>query len=179
MKIITLGTSNVGKSSFIKKILTNEFSSDSIPTIGVDYAQKNYKGFKFNIWDTAGQEHFNAISAQYYKNTDVCLVFFDLTSEETFDCLEQKIQDFYYHNNKDTLVFLIGNKKDIAGETKMFTKIKSFCKKYKATYYEISCKNDNVLFILDEIINFKPFVDVELNTIKVIEKPIPKKKSCC
>ena len=179
MKIITLGSSNVGKSSFIKKILTNEFSSCAIPTIGVDYSKKKYKGYTFDIWDTAGQEYFNAVSSQYYKNTDVCLVFFDLTSEESFNCLDNKMIDFFKYNNKKSLIFLIGNKKDLIKEISFPNKIKDFCQKYQATYYEISCKNDDILFFLDEIINFKPFVEIELDTVKLIEKPVSKKNKCC
>lgn len=179
MKIITLGLSNVGKSSFIKKILTNEFSSFSVPTIGVDYNKIYYKEHEIIIWDTAGQEYYNAISSQYYKNTDVGLIFFDLTSEESFNCLENKINDFLKYNSNSP-VFLIGNKKDLIDKNTFDSRVKDFCYKYNTKYFEISCKNDNLTFILDELIKLQPLNNVKFETIKLIDnKPIPKKNKCC
>ena len=43
IKIITLGNSAVGKSSFILKYTDNVFSLDYLTTLGVDYKHKKIK----------------------------------------------------------------------------------------------------------------------------------------
>ena len=40
IKLITLGNSTVGKSSFIKKYTENKFKEDYIFTLGIDYKNK-------------------------------------------------------------------------------------------------------------------------------------------
>ena len=35
--------------------------------------------------DTAGQEKFNSIVANYYKTVDCCLLVYDITNKESFE----------------------------------------------------------------------------------------------
>ena len=65
-KIITIGMSGVGKTSFITRFADNNFTSSYAATIGVDFKIKtlsidNYN-YKVQMWDTAGQERFRSIS---------------------------------------------------------------------------------------------------------------------
>ena len=70
--------------------------------------------------DTAGQERFNAISENYYKQANCCLLVYDITSRESFD----KIKDYYApkikENCKNILkVVLLGNKADLENKRKV------------------------------------------------------------
>ena len=38
----------------------------------------------FYIWDTAGQDHFNAITRRYYRGADACLIVFAINDKESF-----------------------------------------------------------------------------------------------
>ena len=69
-KLVLVGDSGVGKSTFVKKHLTCEFQKTHIPTMGVEvismpfYTSKGKIGF--NIWDTAGKEEFGGLKDVYY-----------------------------------------------------------------------------------------------------------------
>ncbi|CAM9397540.1 unnamed protein product, partial [Pylaiella littoralis] len=60
VKLLIIGDSGVGKSCLLLRYSDDEFSSDYISTIGIDFKIKttevNGKKVKLQIWDTAGQE---------------------------------------------------------------------------------------------------------------------------
>ena len=63
MKILTLGESDVGKTSIVLRYSDNKFHEKKLSTIGIDYKTKyvklaNGKKAKLLIWETAGQEKF-------------------------------------------------------------------------------------------------------------------------
>ena len=39
---------------------------------------------KLVIWDTAGQEKFDALTKMYFQGADVAIIVYDVTDEETF-----------------------------------------------------------------------------------------------
>ena len=60
LKIVILGKSGVGKTSLLKRFTDDEFSTNHLVTIGVDFKTKdvevlNGKIAKLQLWDTAGQ----------------------------------------------------------------------------------------------------------------------------
>ena len=64
--VILIGDSGVGKSNLISRYTKNEFDVSSLPTIGVDFSNRNVRVgehvVKAQIWDTAGQDRFKSIS---------------------------------------------------------------------------------------------------------------------
>jgi GTP-binding nuclear protein Ran len=71
-KIILIGFTKVGKTSFIKKLLNIRYFADQIyvPTLGVDIypliINTNHGLIKFNIWDCAGDPRFRSKCWYYY-----------------------------------------------------------------------------------------------------------------
>ena len=127
-KIVLLGDSYVGKTSFINRVVFNDFTLDRKPTIGVDFYTKNIQFNQFNssdtsdelrlqIWDTAGQERYRSISNMYYKNADVIFIMFALDNNESFKNVTKWMSDV--KNNfglleleTKILIILIGTKSD-------------------------------------------------------------------
>ena len=73
------------------------------------------KKIKTQIWDTAGQEKFRAISSAYFRNSVGAILVYDISKFETFDALERwkaEIDDFA---PQDCKVILVGNKVDLNG----------------------------------------------------------------
>ncbi len=60
--LVLVGDSDSGKSSLLVRFTQDQFQSEFLPTIGVDFGVKSVKHddkcIKLQIWDTAGQERF-------------------------------------------------------------------------------------------------------------------------
>jgi len=91
MKIIVIGNGRVGKSTLAIKFVKNIFTTEYKQTLGVDflnikkYVKKIDQTIDFYIWDTAGQDHFNAITRRYYRGADACLIVFSINDKESFN----------------------------------------------------------------------------------------------
>lgn len=77
MNVIVIGDMNCGKTSFVR-----HQCGEYVPTIGVDFV--SYRSGKLKIWDTAGQERFHSIVSQYYRMSDICLIFYSCGDPETY-----------------------------------------------------------------------------------------------
>ncbi len=157
IKIIILGSSEVGKTCILNRYFHNEFKENLLSTIGIDFNTKFFKfenhKIKANYIDTAGQEKFRAISINYLKGTDGVILVFDLTNKETFDLLETWIKEFENTNKSDVSKVLIGNKSDLEEQRQVTTEdAVNFAKTLNCKYYEASAKTGkNVNEALDEI----------------------------
>ena len=71
VKVVMLGNVAVGKSSLLKRFLSQRFDEKQETTIGASFFAKiltiNGQNIKFQIWDTAGQEKYRALAPMYYK----------------------------------------------------------------------------------------------------------------
>ena len=88
IKLVFIGDSSVGKTCLLMRFSENRFSSDHMPTIGIDFKIKmmnvDEKRIKMQLWDTAGQERFRQIARMYYNDTTGAFICFDLTDEDSF-----------------------------------------------------------------------------------------------
>ena len=121
-KIILLGDSNCGKTSFTNSLVSDKKLDYNHPTIGVEFVSqilslKDNTNVKLMIWDTAGQERYRTITKMYYKNIVGVFLFFDLTNKSSFLNLK-----YWYNeikkNLEDTngIIYIIGNKLDLVND---------------------------------------------------------------
>ena len=131
-KIILIGNSGVGKTSFYRKIITGEFNEKNISTIGIEKktldltidikkdGKKEKKKFVISLFDTAGQEKFRSVTLNYYKGSDGIFLLYDITDKSSFENVKTWIESIKdsLGRNKDSkyAVVLIGNKLDLAEE---------------------------------------------------------------
>ena len=66
-------------------------------TIGVDFRFKTMivmdKIVKVQVWDTAGQERYRSITNAYYRGAEGILIVFDVTKKESFESIQNWINE--------------------------------------------------------------------------------------
>lgn len=114
---VLFSNSAVGKSCLLLQFTDNKFRHQHELTIGVEFGAKTIeidgKVVKIQIWDTAGQEAFQAITRTYYKGAVGALLVYDITRRETFTHVKKWLEDVRANSSKSIVIILIGNKKDL------------------------------------------------------------------
>lgn len=83
-KLIIIGNSGVGKSCLSTRATKKTFNEDYFATIGFEYFIFNIKFLKDNfivrlhIWDTCGQEIYRSLVSNYYKNSSLAIMVYDI-----------------------------------------------------------------------------------------------------
>ncbi|MFS7895951.1 putative small GTP-binding protein [Helianthus anomalus] len=117
-KVVLIGDSGVGKSNLLSRFSTNKFSLDFKSTIGVDYATRRIQLggqiIKGQIWDSAGQERYRAMTSPYSRGALGALIVYDITRKVTFENVERWLRELRDHTDQTIVVMLAGNKADLA-----------------------------------------------------------------
>ena len=157
LKIIILGSSQVGKTSILNRYFNNDFKGNMLSTIGIDFKTKYIKyedqKIKFNYIDTAGQEKFRAISSNYLKGTNGALLVFDITKKDTFDLINYWIDIIKENNGSNIAKVLFGNKSDLSDSREVPKEdAESMANELNCLYIEGSAKTgEKVQEALDEL----------------------------
>jgi Ras-related protein Rab-2A len=198
-RYIIIGDMAVGKSCLLLQFTDHKFRYEHQLTIGVEFGGKTLdiknRKIKIQIWDTAGQEAFQAITRTYYKGAIGALLVYDITRRETFNHIESWLNEVKTHGSKDVVCVLVGNKKDLEESRKVtFEEGQSLAKINGLLFLETSAKtaeNVNEVFltsarkILDNMIengtdNFTPKKNVRISLDDDDDdQKLKKKKGCC
>jgi small GTP-binding protein len=78
-KVIVVGDSGVGKTSLLMRFGSDRFDNTVMPTVnGAAFSKAvrvpDGRDIDLQLWDTAGQEQFAAVSAPYYRDACVAIV---------------------------------------------------------------------------------------------------------
>ena len=190
IKIITLGDSHVGKSSLIVKYIDNKFSNVYMSTIGFDLKHKqiNLKDgteAKIMIYDTAGQERFKSLAANYIKKANGILLVYDIAEHSTFENIGMWMESITEEKGDKLPIVLVGNKADLDDERQVLYKEgKDLAENKGFHFYETSCKNGaNVtecFLDLAELVYEKSGKKLSQNSNKkLVNASSGKKKGCC
>ena len=192
-KVLLLGDSTVGKTCFLLRYCDKTFQDAHLSTIGLDYrvktmTLKNKKNIKLQIWDTAGQDRFRAITKNYYKGANGIILIYDVTNLQTYENVKNWITQIREETNPNVVIYLAGNKIDIPGEERAVKteEGKKIADEYKLQFKETSAKDGiNVNEVFQELVEK---ID-EVNSKLEVSKPEPKNKlyspgkkkksSCC
>ena len=178
-KIIIIGEAGVGKSCLTLRITKNNFIEKYNPTIGFEnhslYFKKNEKIFKFDIWDTCGQETYRSLIKSYYQNTSLAILVYSIDDENSYNKLNMWLNDLKSFCDEKIKIFLVGNKIDLEDKRKISTEVgyKYYQKNNLNKFYEVSAKNgDNIkeLFIEGAIILYNEYYKNNEEKIKKSNK---------
>ncbi|XP_039519979.1 ras-related protein Rab-27B [Pimephales promelas] len=205
IKLLALGDSGVGKTTFLYRYTDNKFNPKFITTVGIDFREKRVvyttnspngttgKTFKVHLqlWDTAGQERF-----EFFINDSVSFTLkpetmtFKTAVLHVCVCVGQ-LQANAYCENPD--IVLVGNKADLSDQREVQEKqAKELADKYGIPYFETSAATGTevdkaVVTLLDLVMKRmeqcvdKPAADTQNTdgTSKLDAAPANEKKCAC
>ena len=190
-KVLLLGDSSVGKTCFLLRYCDRTFQEAHLSTIGLDYrlktmTLKNNKNIKLQIWDTAGQDRFRALTKNYYKGANGIILIYDISTTQTFENVKVWINQIKEEANANVIIYLVGNKIDLPKDKRTVSEEEGqkLADEYKFLFKEASAKEGtNVNEIFQELVEkidaeAKPEVP---NTEKKnqLYQAKDKKRNCC
>jgi len=174
-KLVFLGSTSVGKTALVRRIVLDTFEPFAEPTIGACFSSKQVvrpdREVRLEIWDTAGQERYNSLAPTYYRGADVALVVYDLTDGESYSQALTWVQRLKTEALSQCIICLIGTKADLVepdeyGTPAQFARatpretVDEFVRSSEIYYYETSAKTGaGVRQMLDEIADRCPRVE--------------------
>lgn len=89
IKIIVIGNSGSGKTSFCYRWVSNSYSDKYKATVMTDFKYKihKYKGYSYKVqlWDLAGQDKNVHMIKILTKGAHGCLIFCDITKPNSYE----------------------------------------------------------------------------------------------
>ena len=185
-KILLLGDSTVGKTCFLLRYTDDTFLDLHMATIGLDYRLKtmildDHKIVKVQLWDTAGQDKFRAITRNYYKGARGIILMYDVTNEKSYENIKKWINEIKEEISEKVTIVLIANKIDNLGERKISKEQgEKLANEYSVPFFETSAKtgqgvNESVFFLVQKIIEADPEIKNKGKKLKSKSKA----KKCC
>lgn len=148
LKVIVVGNGQVGKTSMITRFAKGIFTNEYKKTIGVDFLEKKMyltslgEEVTYLLWDTAGQEEYDAITRTYYKGAGACVLAFSTTDRASFDAIESWHQKVTDECGPVTMV-LVQNKVDMMDDAQMEARdVEHLAKKLRLKLYRTCVKDD-------------------------------------
>ena len=189
-KVLLLGDTTVGKTCFLMKYTDKTFQDVHISTIGLDYrlksmVLKNGKNIKLQIWDTAGQDRFRAITKNYYKGANGIILIYDVTNPKTYDNVKNWVTQIREEASPNVVVYLCGNKIDMKEERQVKEEDgKIMAEEFGFPFNETSARdgiNINETFedLVERIDSVYSKLDININKTKKNKLYKGKGKSSC
>lgn len=154
-KVIEIGDSTVGKTAIKVRFTDDYFKKDLKTTLGVDFGSKALKceyisedvlftgshRFKatMNVWDAAGQAHYEKIRGIYYRGALGALLVYDVNNPVTFQNLDNWVKELEENIGKKIPILLVGNKIDLPREVPKEQAV-TYAKNNGFLYFECSAK---------------------------------------
>ena len=147
-KVLLLGDSTVGKTCFLMRFTENTFQEIHMSTIGLDYRFKKMplddtKEATVQIWDTAGQDRFRAITKNYYKGAHGIILIYDVTNQKSFDNVKNWVSQIRENASEKAIIYIVGNKIDDS-QHRVVSKEQGegISNEFQLKFFEASAKED-------------------------------------
>ena len=194
IKIILLGESGVGKTNLINVSVGKDFEEGENTTCSSSFVTKQFikhnTKYILNIWDTAGQEIYRAMTKLFIKNSKIVIFVYAINDKNSFDNLDYWISTTKNILGDEVLYALVGNKSDLYMEEQVKEEeAKVLADKIEARFKTVSAKANPNGFIdfleklLDDYLGNKNVNTSGEDSFEIKEenhkkKNIKKKKFC-
>lgn len=111
-RILLLGLDAAGKTTILYKLKIGEIIT-TIPTIGFNLEQVEYKNLTFVIWDIGGQDKIRKLWNYYFQNTMALIFVVDASDDNRIDEASEELHKLMNHEALGNIPVLIyANKQD-------------------------------------------------------------------
>ena len=142
-KIVVVGSSGVGKSAIVQRLVDGTFREEGQSTVGVEFKPfiipVDDQNVKLQIWDTAGQERFKSVSKAYFRNAVGAVLVYDISNDASFEDLSNWLNDLLQLCNPNAYILMVGTKADLEEQRKVgVQQAKDFAEQHHLEYLETS-----------------------------------------
>ena len=192
-RLLIIGDSFVGKTSFLSRYARGTFNLTYLATAGFEFFTKDdeidNKNVRIELWDSSGYEKFHSLTASSFSNAEGIMVMFDVTNPTSFENVRNWTESIKTHLSSginNIPVIIIGNKIDIVEREVKTEEAKKYCNDLGFKYYETSAKtgenvNDTIKSLVREVLKKK--IRKNKKEVNVMEIPNPqdskKEGNCC
>ncbi|MFH0815546.1 MAG: Rab family GTPase [Methanobacteriota archaeon] len=146
-KALLLGDGAVGKTSLIRKFVTDKFDDKYITTIGTKITKKEMAFKELNVeltlmmWDVLGQKGYTSIQSSSYRGAEGAIMVCDLTRAETLRSLEEYWMPELAKVVGDVPLVFVGNKVDLIEQRQVEEdELAAFAGRHSAPFYMSSAR---------------------------------------
>jgi Ras-related protein Rab-8A len=183
-KVVFAGDSGVGKTSLIHAICG--MSTSVVPTIQgqsfrVELSSEG-QSVSFEIWDTAGQEQYQAITPVYFRGADVGIFVFSVDDRQSFENIDAWVG---LVSNILSLpsTFILANKYDAPNHVVETEELENLASRLNATGIEVSAVNGYQLELLKQELVKSATTRAEGAVVEpkpvTIDPVVPEQKDAC
>jgi small GTP-binding protein len=118
IKVILLGEPGTGKTCLINVTVGEKFVDFTESTAGSTFVSKTFtrddQDYVVDIWDTAGQEKYRALTKIFIKGSKIVIFVYAIDNKKSFD----ELKKYWINMTKDilgeeTIYGIVGNKTDL------------------------------------------------------------------
>ncbi|MBY9017293.1 MAG: GTP-binding protein [Candidatus Lokiarchaeota archaeon] len=166
VKVIVTGGGGVGKTSFLNRLVYDNFDVKSELTRGIDFFSKSMKvngsDINFVLWDFAGQRQFRRLIDDFVDGSVAVFILFDLTRISSLENVEEWLERLKEFNTMPTLI--LGTKYDLVDNNMIIDN-------YLNNIIESSIIHINYLKISSKTgYNVKEAFDILINRLSYLQK---------
>ena len=183
IKVILVGEAGTGKTSLINTAVGKKFvEGTQISSMTCSFVKLTKElddtEYTINLWDTIGQERFRSLTKVFFKNSEIVIFVFDITSKASFDSLEFWYDTVEKEIGSEPIKGLAANKQDLFEKQEVEDDdIKKYAR-YKGIVFEYTTATTPHDFdkLLTQLLNQYIKKWAEIDKKKVIGKKLVKEK---
>ena len=122
-KIVVVGSSGVGKTTMVQRLVDGKYQNESQPTVGV-----------------------RSVSKAYFRNAIGAILVFATNDSDSFDELDEWLNDLHQLAVPNAAILLVGSKSDLEDQRLVTsTTAEEFAQRHNLEYIETSaCSGSNI-----------------------------------
>jgi small GTP-binding protein len=117
VRVVLIGDAAVGKTSLLNRFIHGHFDENELGTVGANFQMLvrgvNGSSANIQIWDTAGQEKYRALSPIYYREATGAIFVYDVTDSASYEHLNNWVSSFTAIAGSEAVIAIAANKIDL------------------------------------------------------------------